>query len=413
LAPISLNNALPRLSSNARSAILSISTQRTRSILSSIGIAVGTIAIVLLISIARGVQTDISSQVRDFGVNLLIVLPGRVDPDSMMNASIMGISHLRESHADSLRELNGVQRAVPLTFVGGGVQYGEQSSPSSLVIATGPDWFRMRNMNLAEGELFDESQLNEPIMVLGGVAKRNLFGDEPALGKIVTLNQEEYRVVAVTQDQQQEQSLLSMGSFENVIYIPFDYVKEQLGGNLPIDRIMVQTVPELEPKEVIASVSQELSNALDENQFSVLTQEDLLGLIYRVLGILTWLLTGLTSIALFVGGVGIMTIMLMSVSERSKEIGIRKTVGANRRDIFSQFLVEAIILAVIGCTAGVIISWGVCLALITFTPVKPDLGLDIVGVSFAVAIGIGGIFGLLPAIRAATFDPVVALRNEN
>jgi putative ABC transport system permease protein len=250
-------------------------------------------------------------------------------------------------------------------------------------------------------------------MVLGGVAKRNLFGDEPAIGKIVTLNKEEYRVVGVTQDQQQEQSLLSMGSFENVIYIPFDYVKEQLGGNLPIDRIMVQTVPELEPKEVIASVSQVLSSALDENQFSVLTQEDLLGLIYRVLGILTWLLTGLTSIALFVGGVGIMTIMLMSVSERSKEIGIRKTVGAKRRDIFSQFLVEAIVLAVIGCTSGVIISWGVCLTLVTFTPVKPDLGLDIVAVSFAVAIGVGSIFGLLPAIRAATFDPVVALRNEN
>ena len=130
------------------------------------------------------------------------------------------------------------------------------------------------------------------------------------------------------------------------------------------------------------------------------------------MSILTSLLFGLTSIALFVGGVGIMTVMLMSVSERAKEIGIRKTVGAKRSDIFVQFLAEAVVLAIVGAAAGLLLSYGVCLALLYFTKIKPLMSIETIALSFGVSLAVGGIFGLIPAMKAARQDPVASLRHD-
>jgi putative ABC transport system permease protein len=175
---------------------------------------------------------------------------------------------------------------------------------------------------------------------------------------------------------------------------------------------MVQTEPDREPKSLVRAVEAKLADHLDRENFSVLTQEDLLRLVFKLMGILTWLLTGLTSIALFVGGVGIMTVMLMSVNERAKEIGIRKTVGARRVDIFSQFMVEAVLLALMGGTVGLIISYAVCLGLYYGTPIKPMITPGIVALSFGVSVGVGTLFGLIPAMKAARKDPVESLRKE-
>ena len=131
--------------------------QWQRSILSALGITVGSTAIILLVSIATGVQKDVSNQVADLGVNLLIVLPGRVDEGSMFSASMIGISYLSDEDVSNVKTVPGVRRAVPISFVGGGIRYGDNSSPSTLVMATRPDWFQMRNMNLAEGRLFDSA----------------------------------------------------------------------------------------------------------------------------------------------------------------------------------------------------------------------------------------------------------------
>jgi putative ABC transport system permease protein len=194
------------------------------------------------------------------------------------------------------------------------------------------------------------------------------------------------------------------------VYIPY-HLQKQLSKSTQTDRIMIQIRPDAEPRALIRTMDKVLERRLDRQQFQILTQEDLLGLIYKLMGILTWLLTGLTSIALFVGGVGIMAVMLMSVNERAYEIGIRKTVGARNRDIFVQFLLEAILLALMGSMSGLALSAVVASLLAALTPIKPILSLPIVGLGVGVCLGVGIVFGLIPAMNAARKDPVVCLRS--
>jgi putative ABC transport system permease protein len=399
------------LLTNSRSAFRSLREQWQRAVLSALGIMVGSTAIILLVSIATGVQQDVSKQVSDLGVNLLIVLPGRIDEGSMFNASMIGISYLAEEDVERVKLIPGVKRAVPISFVGGGIKHGSNTSPSTLVMATKPDWFQMRNMKLAHGQLFDETQINQPVCVMGGVANKNLFPNGDGVGKEIDYNGRKYRVVGVTADAETENSLFSMGSFENVVYIPLPYIRSKVP-KIQLDRIMVQTEPDKEPRSLVKAVEAKLGERLDRETYSVLTQEDLLNLVFKLMGILTWLLTGLTSIALFVGGVGIMTVMLMSVNERSKEIGIRKTVGATRSDVFVHFLIEAVVLATLGGIVGLGLSYCVCLALYYWTPIKPMVTGPIIGLAFLVCLGVGAIFGLIPALRAARKDPVDAMRHE-
>lgn len=396
---------------NLLSAYRSLFEHWQRALLSILGITVASMAVVLLISIALGVQADITDQVRDLGVNLIVVLPGRIDPSDMMfNPNLGGLSFLKEEDATRVRSVPGVIRATPLTFAGGGIKRGSTEA-FPITIATNPDWFLIRPVQLQSGRTFNWAEDGQDVCVVGSIAKDTLFGSRDAIGQTVLYNRKAYRIVGVTRDKKNNQSLFSMGSFENVVYFPYHTLKREIP-DLQTHRIMIQTSPEADPKVLVKRIDAVIGQRLDHQQYSVLTQEDLLGLIYKVMGILTWLLTGLTSIALFVGGVGIMSIMLMSINERAKEIGIRKTVGARRKDIFVQFLTESVILGALGGVVGLTLSWIVCEGFNRYTKIHPMITESVVALSFGVCIGVGAVFGVLPAINASRKDPVAALRAE-
>ncbi|MEQ1933024.1 MAG: ABC transporter permease [Fimbriimonadaceae bacterium] len=402
----------PEMWTNFLVALNNIREQRGRFALSALGVTVATIAIVLLVSIAVGVKGDVSSQIDDLGVNLLIVLPGRVE-EGNFNPNLGGQSFLAEVDAKRVRGVEGVLRTSTLTFAGGGVRYGKKEAYPMTVAATA-DWFIMHPDPLVEGRNMTSLDESKAVAVLGDIAKEALFGKASAIGKKVKINGLEYEVIGVTEDKKKSEggsNMFSMFGFQNMAYVPYSYLKSKQP-TTQIDRIMIQTAPSAEPKELKKAVDAELGKRLNRQQYSVLTQDDLLGLVYKLMGILTWLLTGLTSIALFVGGVGIMTVMLMSVNERSKEIGIRKTVGAKQRDIFAQFLSESILISSAGGVAGLMVSYAACLALYRLTPVKATMTLPIVALALGVGIVVGAVFGLLPAMKAARKDPISAMRNE-
>ena len=369
----------------------------------------GSAAVVLLVSIAQGVRNDVSGQVRDIGVNVLVVIPGRIESGTF-NPNLGGMSYLTDEDVVSLRRVSGVARSEPFTFVGGGIHRGKKVA-TPLLVATTPGWFDMHPTKLSGGRTFTDADDHQDVVVLGALAKNELFGDAPAVGQKVEVNQRPYTIIGVTDDKKQEQSLMSFGSFQNLVYLPYRRLKA-LQPDLPLSRIMVQIRTDAEPKRLVKALDSTLGKRLDRQQYQVLTQEDLLGLVYKLSGILTWLLTGLTSISLFVGGVGIMAIMLMAVTERTKEIGIRKTVGARRSDIFSQFLVEAAVLATLGGFLGLGLGAAVDAALAKWTPIKPDITIGVVLLAFGLSLGVGIVFGLIPAVRASRRDPVEAIRSE-
>lgn len=372
---------------------------------------VGCLAIVLLVSIARGVQEDIGGQVEDLGINLLVVLPFRANGNSMFVPSAAGLSYLRYEDVERVRNVPGVRAVAPFTFVGGSIRSAQTPSPSTLVIASGADWFSMRATKMAAGRVFRPDEEKEAVCVLGSLAKENLFGKLlDAVGALVTINGTDYRVVGVTEDAKAQDSLFSAGSFANVAYIPHERFRNE-SKDSQLHRIMVQTRPDVEPAKLVRAVDAALAQRLEPAMYSVKTQEDLLKLVFKILGILTWLLTGLTSIALFVGGVGIMTVMLMSVRERTSEIGLRKSVGARRKDIFVQFLFESLLLAALGGASGLALGALVCAVLASATPIKPLIEGSTVALALGTSTLVGGFFGILPASRAARQDPVAALRN--
>ena len=380
-----------------------------RTLLTASGVMAATIAVVLLASIAIGVRKDFTEQVQDLGVNTLITIPGKLG-DSF-NFNLGGASYLKLEDAERLKRVPGVLRTSCWTFVGGGATYKSKQAASFLV-ATTPEWFQIKSFDIEEGRLLSAIDNEKKVCVIGSIAKEGLFGKEIGLGKQITINGELYEVVGVTKDQKQEDSLMAIGSFQNLIYIPYAglHAKEP---ESQTDRIVIQIDPKIEPISLLKTLKKTLGQRLNENQFDILTQQDLLKVVYKFTNILQWLLIGLTGIALFVGGIGIMNVMLLSVGERTSEIGIRKAMGAPNRSIFRQFLIESIGIAFFGSLVGLTFSAFVCLLLARFSPINPIITQLTVWGTIASSMFTGMIFGIIPSMKAARKDPVKAIQNLN
>jgi putative ABC transport system permease protein len=402
---------MDRFMANVRTGMASLIEQRSRALLSSLGIAVGSLAILLLVSIAVGVRADVTREVDGIGVNLLIVIPGRIEEGSMFPSGMLGISQIKDEDVARVAQVPGVRRAVPITFVGTGINSKDAKSGLTLVVATEPGFFQARSSKFREGRPLASGDSRARVCVLGSVAADRLFPGRSALGESVRHGGVEYQVVGVTADPGTSGGMLSQGGFENMAMVPYELIRRAETAS-QIDRIFIQTEPNREPKSLVAQVDRALGQRLERDSYSVLTQQDLLQLVFKVMTILTTLLAGLTSIALLVGGVGILTVMLMSVQERTREIGIRKAFGARRSDIFFQFLSEAAVLSTLGGLAGLAISAATAWGLARFTAIKPILNLPIVGLAMGVCLAVGVVFGLLPALKASNRDPVQSLRLE-
>ncbi|MCX7993918.1 MAG: ABC transporter permease [Fimbriimonadales bacterium] len=400
------------LKKSFQAALESIWMTPRRTLLSGLGMAVGVAAIVVLVSLGKGVQRDVVAQVEALGVNLVIVLPGRLSPENPFNPmSFIGLSTLRESDIRAVAQVPGVRRVAPIMFVAGGAQRDDRWADAALILGTTPEWFEMRPHTLQYGRFFTTAEAERFVCILGPKPAEQLFGSINPVGKTVLLNGKPFTVVGVTAEDT-NRSLLGSGGFEFAIYAPIRALQRAMGSQ-QIHRVIAQTTPEIDPTQIQAQIKAAvLHSHRGSEDFSVLTQEELLSRLFTLLQIVSVALTGITSIALVVGGIGVMNVMLMSVTERVREIGIRKTVGAQQRDIFWQFLIEAFLIALVGGLMGVVVGWGVCALIDRFTVLTPLVTSGTVALALAVCGLVGLLFGVMPAYRAAQRDPVEALRHE-
>jgi putative ABC transport system permease protein len=365
---------------------------------------------VLLIGIGTGVKMDVAHQIEGLGVNTVIIIPGKFDKGGNPNMmSTLGISTLSDADCAAVSRIPGVTLAVPVMFVFGSLERGGRSF-GAFVIAAPSGIHSVWPTPIEEGRFYSAGEEDQRFVVLAHDPKEEIFGSKPAVGQKVAIRGVEFEVVGVCK--KEEDSLFSMQSFGNMVYIPVAAARKAFKAG-QVNRIFAVIDYKVDPAPVKERIKQAiLANHGGREDFGVVTQPQLMQAIFKVFNIVQALLVGISAISLIVAGIGIMNIMLVTVTERTREIGIRKTVGARRVDIFQQFLTEAVALSFVGGLIGTGVAATICYFVAIYSPLKPVITPTAILLAFSVCFGVGIVFGVAPAMRAARQDPIDALRWE-
>lgn len=396
----------------------SLLANKMRSGLTILGIIIGVAAVIAVLAIGNGTQETILGEIQGVGTNLLFVIPG--GSEDVRNPKPLTLSDA-EALADpfSASSIDGV---APVMNGRVEVTLSGENKSTSLVGVTS-EYATVRNVNLSEGEFISDTDLSgrSAVVLLGTEVAEELFGRKSGLvGDKVRIDGQPFRVIGVLE----EKGGSAMGSEDDQILVPLTTAQTRLLQRPTpneVDTIYVQALDADAVPQASHEITQILSarhrTMIGEEDFSVLTQQDFLDLASTITGVLTIFLGGIAAISLLVGGIGIMNIMMVSVVERTREIGLRKALGARRIDILSQFLIEALLFSLLGGFIGILLGWGLSviveqIAAGSGTPIVPVMSLDsiLLAVLFSAAIGI--FFGLYPANRASNLEPVEALRYE-
>jgi putative ABC transport system permease protein len=399
--------------SNVHSAATSLWQNRLRSLLTMLGIVIGVASVVVVIAIGQGAKQEVTAEIEGLGANVVVVVPGKVQGGTGMNPmSTIGLSTLTPADLDALRAQPEVVAVAPLMFLAGGVRRGEKWASVSIPLATTPEFERIRRLTLKSGRFLAPEDEGRAVCVLGSALQRELFAGKSPLGQTVAVNQMIFRVVGVVSPRALSDSMFGGNELDAIVYLPMGAVEEKTGTK-QIHRILALLSGTRNPDVITAEVRATLLRSHGGvEDFTVLTPREILAMAYKIMNLLTALLVGISAISLIVGGIGIMNIMLVSVTERTREIGIRKTVGARQRDIFWQFLTEAVTLSFIGGTIGLGLAFAAVRVARVMSPLRPVVTMEAIALALGVCLGIGILFGVAPAVRAARWDPIEALRYE-
>jgi putative ABC transport system permease protein len=406
------------LRDNGVSALRALAQNWLRSTLTLTGIVIGVLAIVTLVAILQGVKAEISRQVEGLGANLVLIVPGKLDENGQPNPmAVLGISPFTEKDIELLRQLPGVAEISPIMFVSGSIERekrpGNTAEKTAFVVATNLQGLRMNPSPLLAGRYYREEEADQNVCVLAEKPYHDLFGDESALWKRVRILEKEWRVVGVLGSPGNESSLGNqLLGLNNLVYLPVRAAKRELP-KAQINRIALKTDYSHPADKLVGSINTTLLEAhKNREDFGVLTQKKALALVIKFISMAQSLLVLVSAISLFVAGIGIMNIMLVTVTERTREIGVRKTVGARKIDIFAQFLIEAVVLSLLGGGIGLLLSAIICGLIARFSELTPLITPPVIGLALLVCSVVGVLFGVMPALRAANLNPIDALRHE-
>lgn len=394
-----------------RLSITSLKANKVRSFLTMLGIIIGVSAVILLISLGSGLQNYITQQFESLGTNILYVMPGQVGQEGQ------GFSQGPPNFAGSkltLKDSQDIARlGIPIIDASASIEEPisiKYADVSKYIRIHGieDNFLKMRNINIALGRELTKADMDQQkkIAILGPVLIEKLFGEINPLGKKVLIGDFRYDVVGVTE----KKGGGGLGaSLDDIAFIPLTSAQRLLNQE-NVQAISVEINDKQNIDEAKKMVEKLLNKRLKEDEFSVVDQASLLETINSIISVLTIALGSIAAISLLVGGIGIMNIMLVSVTERTREIGLRKAVGAKSIDILVQFLIEAVSLCLVGGLIGILIGAGGSILARKFIPTVVPIWAVLLAFGFSAAVGI--IFGVAPAAKAAKLDPINALRYE-
>jgi len=420
------------MSSAVRVALRALGANKLRTTLTMLGIIIGVAAVIALMSIGRGAQAQVTSQIQSLGTNLLFVRPGSARDQGGVRTAAGQAPTLTLEDADAIATLPNVVATAPEIGTVVQILAGGQNWSTRVTGAT-PDYATVRNTNVAMGDWITPQQVDARslVVVLGDSVAKQLFPDSDPIGQTVRMSTggrtgTNFRVIGVTEPK----GASGFGNQDDQVYVPISTVMARLfaqrnaRGAPNVSTVNVQVASEGVMDETVEEIGDLLRtrHRVAQDDFSIQSQQDFLNTFNQIAGTFTLLLGAIAGISLVVGGIGIMNIMLVSVTERTREIGIRKAVGARRQDILTQFLVEAVVVSVLGGAIGIAIGSGLAAGIAQIqvpgaggastSNLQTQVGLDSVLLAFCVSAAVGLFFGIYPATRASRLNPIEALRYE-
>jgi len=392
-----------------------LSANKVRSGLTVLGIVIGISSVVAMISIGQGASASIESSIEGLGSNLLTIIPGTVQPGRGFVSSGRGSAEtLKNADADAIMDIQGVAAVSPEYQQRFQIVSTVGNNTNSLVIGAVPAYETVRNVSVGVGSFITEQHLRSMgrVAVVGATVASDLFGEEEPLGKTIRVNRVIFKVIGVMEAKG------SSGFFnaDDMVIVPLSTMQKILSGAEHLSLIAVSVLNKDEMPLVQSEASSLLAArhrvTIDNPDFSIVSQADIVGALTQVTDTFTIFLASIAGISLLVGGIGIMNMMLTTVTERTREIGLRKALGAKNRDISAQFLAEAIVLTVIGGIVGVILGWLISKTVSQVAGIATEVSLGAVLLAFGVSAGMGFVFGFSPARRASRLNPIEALRYE-
>lgn len=394
-----------------------LSSNKVRSGLTMLGIVIGISSVIAMVSIGQGAQSSIQASIQSIGANLVLVTPGtQRGPGVQVSAGRGSARTLTQEDADTVIKEVTLAKAVAPEISGRYQVTSKGKNTNTSVVGTVAAYPGVRNVEIDLGNFVTDQNIRSlsKVAVLGPTTRDDLFGEgvDP-IGQVIRIKNIEFKVIGVTK----VKGGSGFGSQDDMIFIPLSTAQRFLAGDSYVTTISVQA----ENSESMSEIQQQITDLLLARHrisdpaladFSTLNQADIVATASSVTGTFTILLAAVGGISLLVGGIGIMNMMLTTVTERTREIGLRKAIGAKRKDISLQFLAEAVMLTFIGGVIGVALGWGISSIINYFGIIQTSVSLSSVLLAFGVSAGIGIIFGYYPARRAAGLNPIDALRYE-
>lgn len=405
------------MNGDTKLALHSIKTAKWRSFLTMLGIIIGVASVIVTVSLGEGVKQQVSNQLSQFGNDLITVRPGKTyNPDQNGTLGINLFSNVSATLTDKdvkiVEKADGVKISAPLSVVSAVPRYDGREFNKGLVIGTSYNLPELINHKVQYGSFFSVGEEGRNVAVLGPKAAQELFQENVPIGKSFQMRGEEFIVRGVFSEFENN-PVTPGGDYNNAVFIPYATGKTLSEGNAQVFQIFAKPKDQNNLDQVTRTIHDSLMTAHDQQEdFTIFTQGKTLDETSYTLSLITAMIAGVAGISLFVGGIGIMNIMLVSVTERTREIGIRKAVGATNRQIMRQFLTEAVILSIVGSIIGVILSLIINFVIRMTTELEPAVDIRIAGIAVGVAVAVGVVFGIAPAFRASRKDPIDALRYQ-